>query len=245
MCLAEALLRIPDAATRDLLIRDKVGRGDWRAHVGASPSLFVNAAAWGLLVTGSVVDMHSESALERAVASLIRKGGEPLIRKGVDLAMRLLGKQFVSGRTIDEALANAREREARGYTFSFDMLGEAAMTSRDADRYFDAYRAAIHAIGRAADGRGVIVGPGISVAFGAASALQPRATRSRACRAGTEAARSRARQPLRYRFQYRRGRSRAPAAFARSHRAARRRFIAREWRGLASWCRRIRSARWR
>jgi RHH-type proline utilization regulon transcriptional repressor/proline dehydrogenase/delta 1-pyrroline-5-carboxylate dehydrogenase len=185
MCLAEALLRIPDAATRDLLIRDKVGRGDWRAHVGASPSLFVNAAAWGLLVTGRVVDMHSESVLERAVASLIRKGGEPVIRQGVDLAMRLLGKQFVCGRTIDEALANAREREVRGYTFSFDMLGEAAITSHDADRYFDAYRTAIHAIGRAAGGRGVIAGPGISVKL---SALHPRYSRAQRDRVRAELA---------------------------------------------------------
>ena len=95
MCLAEALLRIPDAATRDRLIRDKIAQGDWRAHVGRSPSLFVNAAAWGLLVTGKLVDSRSDGALEQALASLLRKGGEPLIRKGVDLAMRLLGKQFV------------------------------------------------------------------------------------------------------------------------------------------------------
>src|SRR5512132_3469157 len=102
MCLAEALLRIPDAATRDRMIRDKIARGDWRAHVGASPSLFVNAAAWGLLVTGKLVDTRNEGALEQALSSLLRKGGEPLIRKGVDLAMRLLGRQFVTGRTIDE-----------------------------------------------------------------------------------------------------------------------------------------------
>ena len=188
MCLAEALLRIPDAATRDRLIRDKIGRGDWRAHVGASPSLFVNAAAWGLLVTGKIVDTRSEGTLEQALASLLRKGGEPLIRKGVDLAMRLLGRQFVTGRTIDEALANAREREARGYTFSFDMLGEAAMTAADAQRYFDAYEAAIHAIGRAAAGRGVVAGPGISVKL---SALHPRYS-PRAARARDGRARRRA-----------------------------------------------------
>ena len=175
MCLAEALLRIPDDATRDRLIRDKIGGGDWRAHVGASPSLFVNAAAWGLLVTGKLVDTRNEGALEPALASLLRKGGEPLIRKGVDLAMRLLGRQFVTGRTIDEALVNAREREARGYTYSFDMLGEAALTAADAQRYFDAYEAAIHAIGRAAAGRGVVAGPGISVKL---SALHPRYSRA-------------------------------------------------------------------
>jgi RHH-type transcriptional regulator, proline utilization regulon repressor / proline dehydrogenase / delta 1-pyrroline-5-carboxylate dehydrogenase len=175
MCLAEALLRIPDDATRDRLIRDKLGGGAWATHVGASPSLFVNAAAWGLLVTGKLVDTRSEGRLERALSSLLRKGGEPLIRLGVDLAIRLLGRQFVTGRTIDEALVNAREREARGYTFSYDMLGEAALTSADAQRYFEAYQAAIHAIGRAAAGRGVVGGPGISVKL---SALHPRYSRA-------------------------------------------------------------------
>jgi len=175
MCLAEALLRIPDSATRDRLIRDKISRGDWSAHVGSSPSLFVNAAAWGLLVTGKIVETRSEGTLEQAMSSLLRKGGEPLIRKGVDLAMRLLGRQFVTGRTIDEALANARDREARGYTFSYDMLGEAAMTGADAQRYYVAYDAAIHAIGRAANGRGVFGGPGISMKL---SALHPRFCRA-------------------------------------------------------------------
>ena len=175
MCLAEALLRIPDAATRDGLIRDKISRGDWSSHVGASPSLFVNAAAWGLLVTGRIVDTRSEGTLEMALASLLRKGGEPLIRKGVDLAMRLLGRQFVTGRTIEEALDNAREREERGYTFSFDMLGEAAMTAADATRYAGSYEHAIHAIGQAARGRGGIAGPGISVKL---SALHPRYSRT-------------------------------------------------------------------
>ena len=175
MCLAEALLRVPDAATRDRLIRDKISKGDWSTHVGASPSLFVNAAAWGLLVTGRIVETRSEGTLEQALSSLLRKGGEPLIRKGVDLAMRLLGRQFVLGRTIEEALANAREREERGYTFSFDMLGEAAMTAEDAARYFGAYEGAIHAIGRAAKGRGIVAGPGISVKL---SALHPRYARA-------------------------------------------------------------------
>jgi RHH-type transcriptional regulator, proline utilization regulon repressor / proline dehydrogenase / delta 1-pyrroline-5-carboxylate dehydrogenase len=183
MCVAEALLRIPDAATRNRLIRDKIGRGDWRAHVGTSPSLFVNAAAWGLLVTGKLVDTRNEGALEQALASLLRKGGEPLIRKGVDLAMRLLGRQFVTGRTIDEALANARDREARGYTYSFDMLGEAALTAADAQHYFDAYEAAIHSIGRASAGRGVAAGPGVSVKL---SALHPRYCRAQQTRVVTE-----------------------------------------------------------
>ena len=175
MCLAEALLRIPDAATRDRLIRDKISKGDWSTHIGTSPSLFVNAAAWGLLVTGRIVDSRSEGTLEMALASLLRKGGEPLIRKGVDLAMRLLGRQFVTGRTIEEAIDNAREREERGYSFSFDMLGEAAMTAADAERYAGAYEHAIHAIGRASAGRGAMGGPGISVKL---SALHPRYSRT-------------------------------------------------------------------
>ena len=179
MCLAEALLRIPDAATRDRLIRDKIAQGDWRSHVGRSPSLFVNAAAWGLLVTGKLVDSRSESTMEQAVASVLRKGGEPLIRKGVDLAMRLLGKQFVTGRTIDEALVNAREREARGYRYSFDMLGEAALTMDDARNYFAAYETAIHAIGKASAGAGVYAGPGISIKL---SALHPRYSRAQRTR---------------------------------------------------------------
>src|SRR5437763_9192806 len=174
MCLAEALLRIPDVATRDRLIRDKIGGGDWRAHVGRSPSLFVNAAAWGLLVSGQLVDSRSDSALEAAVTSLLRKGGEPLIRKGVDLAMRLLGRQFVTGRTIAEAIDNAREREARGYRYSYDMLGEAALTAADAQRYLAAYEDAIDAIGDAARGKGIYAGPGISVKL---SALHPRYSR--------------------------------------------------------------------
>jgi RHH-type proline utilization regulon transcriptional repressor/proline dehydrogenase/delta 1-pyrroline-5-carboxylate dehydrogenase len=174
MCLAEALLRIPDPATRDRLIRDKIGRGDWRAHVGRSPSLFVNAAAWGLFVTGQLVDSRSDSALESALTSLLRKGGEPLIRKGVDLAMRLLGKQFVIGRTIAEAIDNAREREARGYSYSYDMLGEAALTAADAQRYLAAYENAIDAIGDASQGKGVYAGPGISIKL---SALHPRYSR--------------------------------------------------------------------
>ncbi len=179
MCLAEALLRIPDAATRDRLIRDKIGEGDWRAHVGRSPSLFVNAAAWGLLVTGRLVDSRSDNALEQALASLLRKGGEPLIRKGVDLAMRLLGRQFVLGRTIEEALANGRECAALGYRHSFDMLGEAALTAADADRYFDDYAHAIRTIGAAAPAAGVREGPGISVKL---SALHPRFARSQRAR---------------------------------------------------------------
>ncbi|WP_019139963.1 trifunctional transcriptional regulator/proline dehydrogenase/L-glutamate gamma-semialdehyde dehydrogenase [Noviherbaspirillum massiliense] len=179
MCLAEALLRIPDKATADRLIADKISRGNWRKHLGESPSLFVNAATWGLLITGKLMATHTEQGLGHVLARLIAKGGEPLIRKGVDLAMRMLGNQFVTGQTIEEALANSRERETRGYRFSYDMLGEAALTAEDADRYFTAYEHAIHAIGDSARGRGIRNGPGISVKL---SALHPRYARAQRAR---------------------------------------------------------------
>ncbi|MBB3117269.1 trifunctional transcriptional regulator/proline dehydrogenase/L-glutamate gamma-semialdehyde dehydrogenase [Pseudoduganella violacea] len=175
MCLAEALLRIPDSATADRLIADKISKGDWRKHLGESPSLFVNAATWGLLVTGKLVSSSSEQGLGSALTRLIAKGGEPLIRKGVDLAMRMLGNQFVTGQTIDEAIKNGRENESSGYRYSYDMLGEAALTEADAANYYAAYETAIHAIGRASNGRGIKEGPGISVKL---SALHPRYSRA-------------------------------------------------------------------
>jgi RHH-type proline utilization regulon transcriptional repressor/proline dehydrogenase/delta 1-pyrroline-5-carboxylate dehydrogenase len=175
MCLAEALLRIPDKPTRDALIRDKVSVGDWQSHLGHSPSLFVNAAAWGLMITGKLVSTSSETGLSTAVTRLIAKGGEPLIRKGVDMAMRLLGEQFVSGQTIAEALANSRKLESRGFRHSYDMLGEAATTAEDAGRYYADYERAVHAIGRSARHRGIYEGPGISIKL---SALHPRYARA-------------------------------------------------------------------
>jgi RHH-type transcriptional regulator, proline utilization regulon repressor / proline dehydrogenase / delta 1-pyrroline-5-carboxylate dehydrogenase len=175
MCLAEALLRIPDDDTRDALIRDKIGGGDWRAHLGHSPSLFVNAATWGLMLTGRLTATSSEQGLTSALVRLIARGGEPLIRTGVNVAMRLLGEQFVAGQTIEEALANGRSQEAQGFRHSYDMLGEAAVTAEQAERYMQAYEAAIHAIGRAARGRGIHEGPGISIKL---SALHPRYSRA-------------------------------------------------------------------
>ncbi|KDN25992.1 bifunctional proline dehydrogenase/pyrroline-5-carboxylate dehydrogenase [Moraxella bovoculi 237] len=171
MCLAEALLRIPDNATRDKLIRDKLSDGDWKSHVGNSPSMFVNAAAWGLVLTGKLTSDVSEKSLGSALTRVIQKGGEPFIRGSVNYAMKMLGKQFVTGQTIQEALDNGKEREKLGYRFSFDMLGEAAMTEADADRYYNDYVTAIHAIGKDAQGRGVYNGNGISVKL---SAIHPR-----------------------------------------------------------------------
>jgi len=185
MCLAEALARIPDRATADALIRDKLAQGDWRAHLGSSGSLFVNAAAWGLMITGRLVATHSEGGLSAAVTRLLARGGEPLIRSGVDLAMRLLGQQFVLGSTIEAALERSREAQSRGYLYSYDMLGEAALTATDARRYMDSYAAAIEAIGASAPaaGAGVHQRPGISVKL---SALHPRYSFSQRERVRTE-----------------------------------------------------------
>ena len=183
MCLAEALLRIPDKATRDALIRDKLSRGDWKSHMGGSSSVFVNAATWGLMLTGKLVAVNSEQNLSSALTRLIGKGGEPLIRQGVNMAMRMMGEQFVSGQTISAALANSRKFEARGFRYSYDMLGEAATTMADAQRYYDSYEQAIHAIGKASQGRGIYEGPGISIKL---SALHPRYSRAQRERVMTE-----------------------------------------------------------
>ncbi|WP_145561074.1 trifunctional transcriptional regulator/proline dehydrogenase/L-glutamate gamma-semialdehyde dehydrogenase [Yersinia mollaretii] len=175
MCLAEALLRIPDKPTRDALIRDKISNGNWHSHLGRSPSMFVNAATWGLLFTGHLVSTHNEVKLSSSLNRIIGKGGEPLIRKGVDMAMRLMGEQFVTGETIAEALANARKLEDKGFRYSYDMLGEAALTEADAQAYLLSYQQAIHAIGKASNGRGIYEGPGISIKL---SALHPRYSRA-------------------------------------------------------------------
>ncbi len=175
MCLAEALLRIPDKATRDALIRDKISNGNWQTHLGRSQSLFVNAATWGLLFTGKLVATHNEPRLSRLLNRIIGKSGEPLIRKGVDMAMRLMGEQFVTGEHIGEALANAHRLEQQGFRYSYDMLGEAALTEDDTQAYLLSYQQAIHAIGKASNGRGIYEGPGISIKL---SALHPRYCRA-------------------------------------------------------------------
>ncbi|WP_028631883.1 trifunctional transcriptional regulator/proline dehydrogenase/L-glutamate gamma-semialdehyde dehydrogenase [Pseudomonas parafulva] len=175
MCLAEALLRIPDKGTRDALIRDKISNGNWQPHLGNSPSLFVNAATWGLLLTGRLVSTHNEAGLTSSLTRIIGKSGEPMIRKGVDMAMRLMGEQFVTGETIAEALANATRFESKGFRYSYDMLGEAALTEHDAQKYLASYEQAIHSIGKASNGRGIYEGPGISIKL---SALHPRYSRA-------------------------------------------------------------------
>jgi RHH-type transcriptional regulator, proline utilization regulon repressor / proline dehydrogenase / delta 1-pyrroline-5-carboxylate dehydrogenase len=179
MCLAEALLRIPDTATRDALIRDKISAGDWKSHMGGGRSLFVNAATWGLVVTGKLTATVNDRSLSAALTRLIARCGEPVIRRGVDMAMRMMGEQFVTGETIDEALRRARTMEDKGFGYSYDMLGEAATTMADAERYYRDYETAIHAIGKAAAGRGVYAGPGISIKL---SALHPRYQRTQVSR---------------------------------------------------------------
>jgi RHH-type proline utilization regulon transcriptional repressor/proline dehydrogenase/delta 1-pyrroline-5-carboxylate dehydrogenase len=150
MCLAEALLRVPDNETADLLIRDKIAPGDWESHLGKSDSLFVNASTWGLMLTGRVVRMGPEFGkaapewnLQGAIKKIISRSGEPVIRQAIGTAMRMMGGQFVLGRTMREAIRNAREWREKGYRYSFDMLGEAAYTKEDAERHLKHYRDAI------------------------------------------------------------------------------------------------------
>lgn len=173
MCMAEALLRIPDKKTVDKLIQDKITSADWEQHLGKSASTFVNAATWALMLTGKVVNAKktSPSNLSGVMKKLVGRGGEPFVRQGVAQAMKILGKQFVMGETIEEALKRAKNQEAKGYRYSYDMLGEAAVTNQDAERYFQAYLDAIRAIGKASNGKGPIQGPGVSVKL---SALHPR-----------------------------------------------------------------------
>ncbi|KAA3627872.1 MAG: bifunctional proline dehydrogenase/L-glutamate gamma-semialdehyde dehydrogenase PutA [Proteobacteria bacterium] len=173
MCLAEALLRIPDAETANQLIRDKLGEADWEAHLGDSESLFVNASTWALMLTGRLVRLGQEETRDwgATLRRLISRSGEPVIRRAITQSMRILGRQFVMGRTIDEAIERARAWEKHGYRYSYDMLGEAALTRADAERYQNHYLQAIAAIGSAAKGAGPVAGPGVSVKL---SALHPR-----------------------------------------------------------------------
>ena len=136
MCLAEALLRIPDTETADALIAEKVGSGNWDKHLGASGSLFVNASTWGLMLTGRIVKLRQARTATpvNLLKRMVVRSGEPVIRQALRQAMRVMGDQFVLGRTIEEALDRAAPMERRGYRFSYDMLGEAARTSADASR---------------------------------------------------------------------------------------------------------------
>src|SRR5579863_2591712 len=184
MCLAEALLRIPDSETVDRLIRDKLGQADWQQHLGRSDSIFVNASTWALMLTGRLVKAEeTERDFLGVVRRLVARSGEPVVRQAVTAAMRILGRQFVMGRSIAEALDRARPAERIGYRHSYDMLGEAARTAGDARRYFESYEAAISALGAAVEGRDVFSAPGISVKL---SALHPRYEEAQRQRAMSE-----------------------------------------------------------
>ena len=174
MCLAEALLRIPDAETADKLIADKIAIGQWSDYLGEADSLFVNASTWGLMLTGKLV-RESELEVRDPVSflrRLVARLGEPVVRTAFRHAMRIMGRQFVMGRDIGEALARAETDEGARYRHTYDMLGESALTERDALRYLDAYRAAIEAVGRSVrKGRPPAAWPSVSVKL---SALHPR-----------------------------------------------------------------------
>jgi len=173
MCLAEALLRIPDDTTVDNLIRDKMTDADWTAHLGNSPSKFVNASTWAMMLTGKVLDFDQQKNedIRGFFKRLISKSGEPVIRKAMVQAMRILGHQFVMGRTINEALKRANSDLKNGYRHSFDMLGEGARTDFDAKNYMTAYFQAIDQIKTKRKGQNIIDAPGISVKL---SAIHPR-----------------------------------------------------------------------
>ena len=179
MCLAEALLRIPDKDTADALIAEKIGGGRWEKHLGHSDSLFVNASTFGLMITGRVVRLGEAkgSSPGAVLKRLVSRSGEPFIRQALRQAMRILGDNFVLGRTIGEALTHAIPMEAKGYRFSYDMLGERARTASDADGYLHRYMSAIEAVGKTAPARTglttheLLTRPSISVKL---SALHPR-----------------------------------------------------------------------
>ena len=187
MCVAEALLRIPDQETADKLIRDKLGDADWEKHLGQSDSVLVNASTWGLMLTGKLVNLNDLTRVDvpGAFKRLVGRVGEPVIRLAVRQAMRIMGHQFVMGRTIDEALARSRKGDNADYRYSFDMLGEGALTSKDAARYLEAYRQAIHAIGRTGPFADVFAAPSISIKL---SALHPRYEHSKRARVMKELA---------------------------------------------------------
>ncbi len=173
MCVAEALLRIPDKATADKLIRDKLGDANWKKHLGESESLFVNASTWGLMLTGKLVNLAEETRHDftGALRRLVGRAGEPAIRLAVRQAMRIMGHQFVMGQTIDEALDRCAKKEYAVYRYSYDMLGESALTSETAERYQQDYRKAIAAIGARGPFANHTDAPSISVKL---SALHPR-----------------------------------------------------------------------
>ena len=176
MCLAEALLRIPDAQTRDDLIYEKLQEGNWKSHIGNSNSFFINAASYGLLFGKKISESLDENSLSNALTRSFSRLSAPIMRMAIIKSMQILGKQFVTGVTMQEALQNIKPRYEKGFTFSFDMLGEAAMTEADAQRYFNDYLHAIEEVGKDAAGRTIYNGNSVSVKL---SAIHPKYSRSK------------------------------------------------------------------
>lgn len=171
MCLAEALLRVPDGQTIDALIEDKIAPSEWGKHLGQSHSSLVNASTWALFVTGKVLDDEKNSGMASILHSVIKRVGEPVIREAVTRLMKVLGQQFVLGETIEKAMKRAAKQERKGFTYSYDMLGEAACTKQDAQRYFLSYSDSITEIAKAKLSDDIRENPGISIKL---SALHPR-----------------------------------------------------------------------
>ncbi len=171
MCLAEALLRVPDATTISDLIEDKIAPSSWNAHLGKSSSSLVNASSWALMLTGKVLDNERSAGMAGILHGIVKKLGEPVIRTAVRHVIKEMGKQFVLGESIESAISRAHCKEQKGYTYSYDMLGEAALTSQDADDFFDAYMQAISKIDLSATSSDIHTRPGISIKL---SALYPR-----------------------------------------------------------------------
>lgn len=173
MCLAEALLRIPDAATADALIEDKLSGAKWDEHMSKSDSVLVNASTWGLMLTGKIVklDKKLDGTPSNLLSRLVNRLGEPVIRQAMMAAMKIMGKQFVLGRNMKEALKNSEDKRKLGYTHSYDMLGEAALTRKDAEKYYTDYANAITELGAQSYNENESPRPTISIKL---SALHPR-----------------------------------------------------------------------
>ena len=171
MCLAEALLRVPDAETIDDLIEDKIAPSGWGKHLGNSSSSLVNASTWGLMLTGKVLNDDDTNGISRLLHGAVKRLGEPLIRSAVKRAMQEMGNQFVLGETIAAATKRSREMENKGFSYSYDMLGEAALTARDAKKYYEAYENSIIELGKTTGSSDIRENPGISIKL---SALHPR-----------------------------------------------------------------------
>ena len=171
MCLAEALLRVPDTPTIDELIEDKISPSSWGEHLGGSSSPLVNASTWALMLSGKVLKEHNRSGVVDLLRGTIKRLGEPVIRLAVQRAMKEMGHQFVLGQTIDEAIRRGKTFEKQGYVYSYDMLGEAALTSKDATDFFHAYCDAIRALSLSTDSDNITEKPGVSIKL---SALHPR-----------------------------------------------------------------------